>query len=123
MAKSTYLKNAILNHMLGKSTFTPPANYYLALYEGNPTTGGGEVSGGSYARQSITWGTVADGAVDSQAAINFTNMPVTTVQYWAIVDAAVAGNVCWYGSMAIPVTTTAGQAVPISPGDLTLIEG
>lgn len=59
----------------GNYTFTP--SFYLALFTSDPTTVGtsGEVTGGSYARQVITFGVPSSGVATSTDAQNFTNMP------------------------------------------------
>ena len=59
----------------GNYTFT--LNIYVALFTTDPGTSGasGEVSGGSYARQSGTFGLPSAGVATSTNAQNFTNMP------------------------------------------------
>ena len=52
-------ENAGLNAM-----FVPSTTYYLALFTSDPSTTGasGEVTGGSYARQSIAFGSATSGS-------------------------------------------------------------
>ena len=55
---SDYLENALLDHtLLGGGALAQPANIYIALYTTDPTDAdaGTEVSGGSYAREIITF--------------------------------------------------------------------
>lgn len=122
MAKSTYLRNAFLNHVLNKSTYSPPANVYLSLHTADPSSGSNEVTGGSYARKVISTAAVSGGSAASNAAINFTSMPATTATHYGIYDASSGGNLLYYGQFAVPITTTAGQTLPIASGDLTISE-
>lgn len=59
--------------------FVTSTVYYLALNTTDPgTTGTGEVTGGSYARQAITFGAAASGSkvsAGADAAQSFTGMP------------------------------------------------
>jgi hypothetical protein len=55
---SSYLRNAINDHVYGKTTFTSANTLYIALYTTLPTmpagTGGTEVSGNNYSRLAVT---------------------------------------------------------------------
>lgn len=56
----------------------------VALHTGDPgaaNTASNEVSGGSYARQAITWNAAASGAIDSSNAPVF-NVPASTTVTW-----------------------------------------
>jgi hypothetical protein len=63
---------------LTASTYVFTPNYYLALFTTDPGTTGssGEVTGGSYARQSITFSAPSAGTATSSNGQTFTNMPV-----------------------------------------------
>ena len=111
---------------------TGPATLYLALFTAAPTdTGGGtEVTGGSYARVSVTsamanWAgtqaaasTVASsgttGTTSNNAAVTF---PAPTAA-WGVVtsfgvfDAAAAGNLLIYGNLSANKTVNNGDAAP-----------
>jgi hypothetical protein len=58
--------------------FVPSTTYYLALFTSDPGTTGasGEVTGGSYARQTIAFGSASAGSQASTNAQNFTGVPV-----------------------------------------------
>src|SRR5579859_4367141 len=54
---SQYLAQKLLDHLLGKTTYTAPATLYFALMLTSPDGSAGsgtEVSGGSYARVGVT---------------------------------------------------------------------
>lgn len=55
---SNYLENALLNAVLRNTSYTSPSTVFVALYTSDPTDAGSgtEVSGGSYARKSVTFG-------------------------------------------------------------------
>lgn len=124
MPKSAYLRTRLVKHAVGNSAFTMPAGAYLALFTTDPTINatGTEVVGGSYARQSISWGTEANGRIPSNAITSFTNMPATTVTHWAVYDASTSGNMLYYGSFEVPIVRTAGQTLAIASGNVAVSE-
>lgn len=94
---STSFKTKVLNTMRGVSAtgFTP----YFALYNGNPDSGGAELSGDNYARAALTFSSPSEQesgqlVIQNSQASNF-NRPTTswgTWNYSAVYDAASAGN-------------------------------
>ncbi len=107
-SKSDYLENALLDHVLGGGDYTRPATVYVGLWTAalDDTSDGstaGEVSGGSYARVAVTnnatnWPAAASGAKSNGTAITFPQATADwgTVTYFAILDAATAGNVLYW---------------------------
>lgn len=73
------LPAASANTMLTAAPCVPTTVYNLSLHTATPgTTGASEVTGGSYARQPITFGTPSSGSQASagvDAAQSFTGMP------------------------------------------------
>lgn len=109
--KSAYLRSRLLKHALGISSFTMPTNTYLALYTTDPTVDdtGTEVTGGSYARQQMSWDTESGGVVQSATNETFNDMPATTVTHWGIRDASSGGNLLYFGRFDIPLEFNAGD--------------
>lgn len=102
---STYLADAILNHLFRAVAFpTIPASVYVSLHTGDPgLTGASEVSGGSYARVAVTRSTSAFDAPSTastnrqsanSAAITFPAPTGTwgTVTHVGVWDASSGGN-------------------------------
>lgn len=120
MPATTYLSNKLLDHFLKNTAYTAPATVYFALFTTATTDAGGgtEVIGGTYARQAVTFGAAATKHTDNTGAVSFTGMPVATVGWGAIMDAAVAGNMLTHGALFAPITTTAGQTVTFAIGDI-----
>ncbi len=122
-AISNYLENELLDHVLKNAAYTSPTTVYLALYTSNPTDAdsGTECSGGSYARQSITFGSVASGGTISNTAdITYTSMPATTVTHVGIHDHVSAGNLLFHGALSSSKSVDAGDTFKISTGDLDI---
>lgn len=91
----------------------------LALCTSAPTdsAAGTEVSGGSYARQSIT--TNAAGTTNT-ADIVYTNMPACTVTHVEVYDSAGTPKRLWHGALAASKTVNAGDTFTIPTGDLDM---
>jgi len=105
MIKSKYLANKVLNHVLGVSAFEMPVVVHLALFSSIEGLEDGlldhELGGSGYARRPLSMAAAVGKASTSSAAAAFD--PATTdwgpLIAWAIMDAAVAGNVLYYGEM------------------------
>jgi hypothetical protein len=121
-AATITLANSLLTAVLRGGTYTTPGTVYLALYTSAPTaTGAGtEVTGGSYVRLACSFSAAANGAVSNAAELDFTNMPATTVRGMALMDASSAGNMLFYGALATPKTTNAGDTFTVKLGDLSI---
>jgi len=121
---SDYFENKIIDHMLGNQAFTPPSTLYVALYNVAPTDAGGgtEVSGGSYARQAVTFSAASGGATSNSADITF---PQATADWGTIVavgilDASTGGNLLAWGALTANKTVNNGDQFKITAGNLTL---
>jgi hypothetical protein len=119
-ALSDYLENAMLNEVLRNVGYTPVATVYLALFTTATTDAGGgtEVTGGSYARQAITFGAASGGTCSNTGAVTFTSMPAATVTHAAIMDASTAGNMLFHGALTASKTVGAGDTLTFAIGDI-----
>jgi hypothetical protein len=137
-SKSDYAENKVLD-LLGGTTFTAPATVYIALFTTIPTdasTGttpspGVEVTGGSYARQSVTnnatnWPAASAGSKSNGTAITWGTPPSANwgvVVGFAICDAATNGNILWWGAITPNKTVNNGDPAPsFGVGALTITE-
>jgi hypothetical protein len=121
-AISNYLENKLLDHTLRNTSYTSPTTVYLALYTSNPTDAdsGTEVSGGSYARQTVAFSAAASGTISNSADITFTSMPAATVTHVGVRDASSAGNLLYHGSLSSSKSVDSGDTFKISTGDLDI---
>lgn len=122
--KSNYLKQAVIKAALGEASFPSISNVYLALYTTNPTVAdtGTEVSGGSYARQQLSFANAVDGAKTSNTSETFSSMPASTVTHWGIRDASSGGNLLYWGAFDLPIQLNAGNNLTINSGDIVIGE-
>lgn len=125
-AKTDFLEDALLNHVLRHVPFTSPTTIYLALYTVAPSDAGGgtEVTGGSYARQSVTFSAPSGGSVANSGTITFPQATGSwgTIVAVALLDASTAGNMLYYGALAVSKTVGTGDQVSFAPGTLTASE-
>jgi hypothetical protein len=126
MSKSDFLENELLDHVFN-ADYTAPAAVHVSLHTADPgETGADEVTGGSYARQSVTrgtgWNDATGGLVDNAAAIQFTDMPAVTVTHAGIWDAATDGNFLYGGALAASKVVNAGDTFEFPAGDLDITE-
>jgi hypothetical protein len=115
-------ENRCLDFLLGLASTAPttPMKVALVTATGTDTTPGTEVSGGSYARQTLTVGAAASGATSNSADLVWTNMPAVTVVGIEIWDSA-GTPVRWaYGALSASRTLSAGDELRLPAGTLTL---
>ena len=141
-AMSDFLENKIIDWLFRAQAIgvtgasaaagTGPTSLFIGLYTANPTdvAGGTEVSGGSYARVTVSsslanWAgtqgaatTVASsgatGTTSNNASITF---PAPTANWgvvtgFGIFDASSAGNMLFYGALTTSKTVNNGDAAP-----------
>ena len=112
---------------------TAPATRYLALFTNVSTNAAAnleagtltdEVSGGSYARQTVTFAAASSGSSATNATVTFDAATATwgTITHIAIMDGATAGagNVLFYGAVTTYKTIETGDTFQVSSGNLTI---
>ena len=93
---------------------------YASLHTADPSTGGtSEVTGGSYARESISWGAALAGTAASDAPIVFDVPGSTTITHLGYWSALTGGT--FYGSRALDTEQTYATdgTYTIAAGNLT----
>ena len=123
-AMSNYLENKVLDYVLRDQADWAPTSVHLALHTADPTDAGSgaECSGGSYARQAITFNAAhaTAGTIDNSSAEEFTNMPACTVTHIGIWDAASSGNLLFHGAVSASKTVTSGDTISLAAGSLDI---
>jgi hypothetical protein len=116
------IENQLLDALVGTTAYTVTGPIKLALVtaNGDDATAGTEVSGGSYARQTITFGAAASGAIANSASISFTGMPAATVVGIEIYDSAGTPKRLAYGALTTSRVVTAGDTVQFASSAITL---
>lgn len=126
MAKTDYLENALLNHVLRNTALTSPTTVYVGLTSTATTDAGGgtELSGNGYARQSVTFGAPSGGSVSNSVEVLF---PEATgawdeATHFFIADAASSGNRLYHGALDASRTAALGDQIRFAVGALTVTE-
>jgi len=130
-AKSNYLEEKVLDHVLGKGArdFTSPANLYVALSTADPTENGSglaEPSGNGYARQAVSF-IASDAAAATENTAQLTFGPCSTAQWgtithMAVFDASTAGNMLYYGALTASRLIEVNDSLVVAAGDLDIAE-
>ena len=123
MSFSNFLENKVLGHVFGATPYTAPATLYVGLFTSSPgeTGSGSEVSGGSYARQTIAF-TVTGNQASNTAAVEFPTATASwgTITFAAIYDALSGGNLLAYGALTTSKTIDNGDVFRIPAGDFDI---
>ena len=121
---SNYLETALVNATLRNTSYTSPATVYAALFTTDPTDAGSgtEVSGGAYARTSITFGSPSNGVTTNSADVTFPTCTAAwgTVTHMGIFDASTSGNLLYHTPLDASKTVDSGDIFKISSGNLSV---
>ena len=108
MATSIYLSNILLDSVLGNQSFVSNSTLYCALFTTVPTSltdSATEVSGGSYARVSVTnnltnWPAASARSKKNATAISFPTASASwgTIVGYGFYDASSGGNLLFWGT-------------------------
>lgn len=117
---SNYAENKVLDHALVNTAWTQPTSLQLSLHTADPGEDGSssEVTGGSYARQTITFGAASGGVSSMSNSPSFTNMPSCTVSHVAIWDNL--SNCLFKGALSASKTVNSGDTYNQSTLTITL---
>lgn len=118
--------NNLLDASLGTATLTAtttPLKCRLMTANGTAATAGTEVTGGSYASQTVTFAAASlvttTYTANSNVAATYTSMPAVTVVGVELWDSAGTPVRKWFGPLAASKTTNAGDTFSIASGSLT----
>lgn len=140
---SNYVEDRTLDFWLkaNSQSTTAPTTVYLALFLASDSAGNTledleagtlteECSGGGYARQAVTFGTISNGSVSNTGAITF---PTATSDWGTITtvavmdsdidgqgDSAGQGNVLYYGNLTTAREILQDDTFEVSDGNLTI---
>jgi hypothetical protein len=121
---SNYLENALINATLRNTSYTSPAAVYVSLHTADPTDAGTgtEVSGGSYVRQSATFGAPSNGVSTTTADISFPQATANwgTIGWIGIWDAETTGNLLYHTALDTSKAIDNGDIFKIASGSLTV---
>lgn len=110
--------NRCLQGLVGQTVSSTVS--HMALFNGDPSGAGVEISGGSYARQAITFNTVSGANADSSNTPTFTVPAGATVNFVGYFDSLTGGNLLAYRAVTQQTFATEGTYVN-SDTDLALI--
>ena len=119
-----YAAHKLLEHLVAKTAYTPPATIYAGLCTANPTdaaTGAScheTANAYGYARTAITFAAATNRIAYNSALVRFPNATGTyasPITHWMIADSATygAGNVLAYGAFTSSLSPVNGKYVRI----------
>jgi hypothetical protein len=123
---SNYAELKILDHIVGKTSFTMPTNIYLALSTADPTDDGSGIAepvGNNYSRKQTVgadWAAASGGAITSAADLSFAEASGSwgTITHFAAFDAASGGNMLFHGALAAMKPIGSGDTFKFAAGDI-----
>lgn len=115
-------ENRCLDFINGLTATAPttPLKVALVTANGSDMAAGTEVTGGGYARQSLSVAAAVNGATSNSADLVWNNMPAVTVAGVEVWDSAGTPVRLWYGALTASRTVNAGDDFKLVAGALTL---
>ena len=127
---SDYAEDKILDHLVGKTSFTMPTHSWVGLSTVNPTddASGNAEPAENYARIETAgsdWDASSGGAIANAAAITFataTGAGWGTITHFTLWDALTAGNMLAHGDLDVQKVVGTGDTFEFAIGalDITL---
>ena len=123
MSFSDTFETHVLDYVFTTDALTRPTAWYLALFTSNPGDGdsGTEVSGGGYARQSVTF-TVTNDTASNSAAIEFPTATAGygTVSHVGVYTASTGGDLIAHAALTSSKAIDTGDVFRVPAGDLDI---
>jgi len=119
-AEADRLTNAMLNGT-AYTLPTTPMKLALATTASTAAAAGTEVTGGSYARQTIAFTTSAGSGVSNSGAVTYTNMPATTVTHVDIYDSNGTPRRALFGALTASKTTASGDTLSFAVSAVSFV--
>lgn len=115
-------RNQFLDALVGRTTYTANAAFYVKLHTGDPGSAGANNAAANTTRQAATFGSAAaSGAISNTAAVEWTSVPntetYTHVSFWT---ASSGGTFLGSDDLSSSAAMTAGDTFRIPIGDLDL---
>lgn len=129
----TYLQSQRVGWLRGSNFVAAPANTYVALFTTAPTnagTGGTEVSGGAYVRQTVTssgWAAASGASPTQTSNSSIITFPTATANWgtvtaFALYDAATGGNLLYTAALASSQVVSSGSTMSFQASALIISE-
>jgi len=119
-----FLENELLDHAFRNTAYTPATTVYVGLFTTatGDAGGGTEVTGGSYARQAITFSAASGGSITNSGAITFPTATASwgTITHFGIMDALTVGNMLCWGNFDASKAIDSGDTAKINASALTI---
>lgn len=128
MTKSTYLAQALHNHVNGNTPYSPPTEIWVGVSVGSPGPTGGSLAepvGNGYSRVLVSAWTDDEGRASSnEAEIVFPDATGSwaTPTYGVRFDAETGGNMLDYGPISNAQAIVAGNRLRIPVGGLVITD-
>lgn len=114
--------NQMLDALVGRTTYTANAAFYVKLHLGDPGSAGTSNAAVETTRQAVTFGSAASArAISNTAAVEWTNVSTSETYTWvSFWTASSAGTFLGRDDLSSSAAVTAGDTFRIPIGDLDI---
>ena len=117
---STYAANKLLEHLVGKTSWTMPSGIYAKIHTGQPGAAGTSNASAQTTRLATTFAAATGGSIAINNTPEFTLNATETITHISFWDAATGGNFLWSAAASVAKGGASGDIIRISTNSLTL---
>lgn len=127
MPKSTYLADAVINHVLRGQEYVRPSKIFVGLFTTSPDVTGNngvEVAAPEYTRILVTMSPPQSRTTTNTTIVSFPD-PLSawgSLVSFGLFDAQIGGNLLYFGPFTTPKVVVASDSMVFEIGQLVLVE-
>lgn len=116
---TTYLANALLNHVGRNVAYTPPATVYAKAHTGDPGATGTLAPSAQTTRLALSFAAAASGSMSANTTPEWTLNATENISHVSFWDAPTGGNCLWTAAASVAKGGVSGDIIRISTDTLS----
>lgn len=116
---TTYLANALLNHVGRNVAYTPPATVYAKAHIGDPGATGANNASLQTTRLALSFAAAASGSMSANTTPEWTLNATETISHVSFWDASTGGNCLWTAAASVSKGGVSGDIIRIATDTLS----
>lgn len=118
---TNYLKNALLDHVVGNTPYTSPTTVYAKMHTGDPGADATLLASTYTTRVAVSFGAPSARVCSNDATVDFNSVTLGAPETWggvSIWDASTGGNPLFQGTLSATVDMENGDSFAFAIGDI-----
>lgn len=115
---TSYLANALLNHVGRNVSYTPPAVVYAKAHTADPGATGATAAATTTTRLALAFAAAASGSMAANTTPEWTLIATETISHVSFWDASTGGNCLWTAAATVSKGGVSGDIIRIATDTL-----